>query len=303
MRLGVLDIGSNTIHLQIMDAHFGMAPVPSKRHKIELRLTEYLDAQGCISEAGISTLIHSINQIFHMVPAKEFDECLAFATSAIREAKNSEEIIHRVKSFCDIEIDVLTGEEEARFTFLAARRWLGWSAGILTIIDIGGGSVEFAYGADELPEFATSLPIGPGRLTRTILEGDPFTSKSLKKLEGVISEALHKIPQQLGEYSNSHAYGTSKTFRTLKRIQNSFLPNLGDDLTLEGLKLMIPKLVEMSAGERAELPGVSTARAGQIVAGAMVAQSCMQILEIPLIKTCPWALREGVILQRIDWLR
>jgi exopolyphosphatase/guanosine-5'-triphosphate,3'-diphosphate pyrophosphatase len=233
----------------------------------------------------------------------QIDETLAFATSAIREASNSDAVLSSVRDETGIDLQVLTGEEEACFTFLAVRRWVGWSAGDVICLDIGGGSLEIAAGVGEVPSYTNSVMLGASRMTRQLLSGDPFTEKSLAKLESHIKETLKPLIADVGDNSKRTAIGTSKTFRTLRRIQEQFLPDLGKDLTLEGLTIITKKLQKMSVADRANLPGVSQGRAGQIVAGAMVAQKAMESLGIKKLTQCPWALREGIVLQRLDWLK
>ena len=140
MRLGVLDVGSNTIHLQVMDAHPGARPAPTTNFKVELRLTQYLDKSGAISVDGVTLLHEAITNSINHAHENNVDEILAFATSAVRDAKNSSQIINEINLRHDIDLQILTGEEEARMTFLAVRRWFGWSAGKLLMLDIGGGS-------------------------------------------------------------------------------------------------------------------------------------------------------------------
>lgn len=185
MRLGVLDVGSNTIHLQVIDGHLGAPPVANSSHKSVIRLTEYLDESGAITQLGIDRITESIHLNMKSAEHLNIDELLAFATSAIREATNSDEVIAHVNKVCGIDLQVLSGEEEARFTFLAVRRWLGWSAGDLLVLDIGGGSLEIARGAEENPTFKTSMQLGAGRLTRAFLKGDPFTSSHSKGLKNI----------------------------------------------------------------------------------------------------------------------
>ena len=174
MRLGVLDVGSNTVHLQIMDAHHGAAPVAQSSFKHEIRLTQYLDSSGAITEEGVNKLVESISDVYKQADEFELDESLAFATSAIREASNSEQILEILRDKTGTSLEVLSGEDEARFTFLAVRRWLGWSAGDILMLDIGGGSLEIAHGEQEEPSYAYSVQLGAGRLTRQFLSGDPF---------------------------------------------------------------------------------------------------------------------------------
>ena len=304
MRLGVLDVGSNTIHLQVMDAHIGARPAPTTNFKVELRLTQYLDKSGSISVEGIDLLHEAIAGAVAHAQENNTDEILAFATSAIREAKNGTQIIRDINTRHQIELQILTGDEEARMTFLAVRRWLGWSAGKLLMLDIGGGSLEIASGVDESPESTLSLPLGSARLTRDFLSGDPFSSKDLKLLENFVESSLEdKLPAILRAHDANHFVATSKTFRTLARLSRHWFNENPKYLEITNLRVMSSKLAEMSNKSRADLPGVSASRAQQIVAGAVVARSVMEALNIDRVEICPWALREGIVLRRLDWLQ
>jgi len=303
VRLGVLDVGSNTIHLQVMDAHPGARPTPATNYKVELRLTEYLDSSGAISAEGILLLHKAIGESVAHARENETDEILAFATSAVRDAKNGTAIIAEINEKHGIELEILEGDEEATMTFLAVRRWLGWSAGKLLVLDIGGGSLEVAAGVDENPEATLSLPLGAARLTREFLSGDPYSSKSLKSLEKHVEESLsNSLPKILKSHDANHFVATSKTFRTLARITANWYGDNPKFLEKDSLEKAIPRLAEMTDKGRAELPGVSISRARQIVAGAVVAFSVMDYLDVSEVEICPWALREGIVLRRLDWL-
>lgn len=303
MRLGVLDVGSNTIHLQVMDAHLGARPTPATNYKVELRLTEYLDSAGAISPEGISLLHKAIGESVAHAHENATDEILAFATSAIRDATNGTKIIAEISEQHGIELEILDGDSEATMTFLAVRRWLGWSAGKLLVLDIGGGSLEIASGVDENPEATLSLPLGAARLTREFLSGDPYSSKSIKAVQKYVEEMLIKsLPRALKSHDANHFVATSKTFRTLARITANWYGDNPKYLEKESLEKAIPRLAEMTDKTRAELPGVSASRARQIVAGAVVAYSVMDNLDVTEIEICPWALREGIVLRRLDWL-
>ena len=231
------------------------------------------------------------------------DEILAFATSAVRDAKNGPEIIQEINQRHQIDLQILTGDEEARMTFLAVRRWLGWSAGKLLVLDIGGGSLEIASGIDENPEATISFPLGAARLTRDFLTGDPYSSKGVKFLEEFVQTKLEdELPSILRVHDANHFIATSKTFRTLARLSGHMFNENPKFLESANLKAMISKLADMTNKTRAELPGVSASRAQQIVAGAIVARSVMAILDIEKVEICPWALREGIVLRRLDWL-
>lgn len=287
-----------------MQAHPGARPTPTTNLKTELRLTDYLDDLGNISPLGIEELHKAISEA--LVHAKEFktEEIVAFATSAIREATNGAEVIKEISERHNIELQILNGNEEAAMTFLAARRWLGWSSGRLLILDIGGGSLEMAVGDDEYPDESISLPLGAARLTRTFLQSDPYTSKEVKKLEEYVKESLRaSLPPALEEHRADHFVATSKTFRTLARLNEFWFKDNPKKLNISSLEKAIPKLLAMNNKERSDLPGVSSNRALQIVAGAIVAYSALSKLELDEVEICPWALREGIVLKWLDWMK
>lgn len=286
-----------------MDAHVGARPTPTTNFKIELRLTEYIESSGRVSDEGIALLLEAIRK--SLAHAKEFEtqEILAFATSALRESKNGPEIVSRINELFDIDLQILPGPDEARLTFLAVRRWLGWSAGKLLVLDIGGGSLEIGLGEDESPDKALSLPLGAARLTRDFLIGDPYSPRSIKSLESHATQLLaNALPDSIKSHGANRSVATSKTFRTLARLANTWYGDSAKTLESNALIGMIPRLSEMSNAQRSALPGVSESRAPQILAGAIVAQKTMEILDLNELEICPWALREGIILKWLDWM-
>ena len=303
MRLGVLDVGSNTVHLQVVDTSPGARPNPTFNYKEELKLTQYITEENLISDEGIEKLRSSIKRAIEQSASVQTQELLPFATSALREASNGEKIISSINKDFHIDLQVLTGEEEAKLTFLAARRWFGWSSGRLLVIDIGGGSLEMAAGVDESPEIATSLPLGAARLTKDFLKGDPYTDKSLRTLRDHIENKLEQIlPSLVKHQETDRAIATSKTLRTLARLSGDWFDGSGKNITVEAIRKISAKLSEMDENTRAKLPGVSENRASQIVAGSLVAESVMRNLDIKELEICPWALREGIVLHRLDWI-
>ena len=305
MRMGVLDVGSNTVHLLIVDAHAGAAPVPAMSQKYELRLAEQLKDDGALTKSSVKSLIEVLIECNTFIKEHECDELLAFATSAIRESSNSDAILAKIKQQTGIELQVLDGEHEAALTFLAVRRWFGWSSGRLLVADIGGGSFEVALGEDEHPELALSTPLGAARLTREFFTTEIPSSEEIKSLRKYVKKTLDGNFSALKEVNFDHSVATSKTFRQLARIGGAASSSEGQrvqrELTLETLDLWVPRLSEMSFAQRTQLPGVSSGRAEQLIAGAIVAQEAMIFLGLTNLEICPWALREGIILRRLDW--
>ena len=305
MRLGVLDVGSNTVHLLVVDAHHGAAPIPAHSHKTEMRLAEHIVDGERISRSGVDTLVSFVLSAQEVAEDLGVTEMLAFATSAIREAMNGDDVLREVRDRTGIDLVVLSGDDEARLTFLAVRRWYGWSSGRLLVLDIGGGSLEIAVGADEVPDVAVSVPLGAGRLSRAFLTRDPARPEDLKAMRKHARATIADVAGRITRAGEPrHVVATSKTFRSLARIAGAAPSNDGPfvrrTLERDDLRLWVPKLAAMTAKEREALPGVSAGRAPQLLAGAVVAEAAMDLLGVERLQIAPWALREGVILERLD---
>ncbi len=305
MRLGVLDIGSNTVHLLLVDAHPGARPVPFATHKRPLQLVSHLDSQGAITPAGQDELVHFVLEAKKFAEERHAEDLLAFCTSAIRESTNGEQVLARVREEAGVELQELSGDQEAAVTFQAVRRWYGWGAGTLLSLDIGGGSFELALGSDELPERALSIPLGAGRLTRDWLPEDPPSAKSVKDVRQYIRATLKEAVRGFRPLGAPDLVaGSSKTFRSLARLAGASPSAAGPfvqrELRLDDLSLWTRRLSAMSAADRAHLDGVSEIRARQVLAGALVAEAAMEAFGVESMKICPWALREGLLLRRFD---
>jgi exopolyphosphatase/guanosine-5'-triphosphate,3'-diphosphate pyrophosphatase len=305
MRLGVLDVGSNTVHLLVVDAHPGARPLPAYSHKAELQLASLLDDSGAIAREGVEHLVAQVRDALRVAEDKGVEDVLPFATSAVREAVNAGEVLATVREQTGVDLSVLSGADEARLTFLAVRRWFGWSAGRLLALDIGGGSLEISIGLDELPEVAVSAPLGAGRLTHQWFDADPPGAERVRELRRFVRvEIARLIGDVIRPGRPDRVVATSKTFRQLGRIAgaapSSEGPLVPRSLRREDLAAWVPKLAEMPAEQRARLPGVSQGRARQLLAGAVVADACLDLLEVDAVELCPWALREGIILRRLD---
>jgi exopolyphosphatase/guanosine-5'-triphosphate,3'-diphosphate pyrophosphatase len=311
MRLGVLDVGSNTVHLLVVDAHHGAHPWPAHSEKATLRLAERLGADGALTTAGADALVAAVGDARAAAERLRADDLLAFATSAVRDATNSTDVLARVRAETGVDLRVLSGEEEARATFLAVRRWFGWSAGRLLVLDIGGGSLEMAAGIDEEPDTALSLPLGAGRLSRERLrsradDAAPAPAAAVDELREYVESAIESAVGALAPDGWDRPVATSKTFRSLARLAgaapSSAGPRAPRRLTLTGLRQVLGFVRHIPPPALATMEGVSARRAHQLLAGAVVAEAAMRRLSVDALDLCPWALREGVILRRLDQL-
>ena len=254
-------------------------------------------------------LVEFLRECLEIAEDQGVEELLAFATSAMRESPNGDAIIERVREQTGVALEVLSGVDESRMTFLAARRWFGWSSGRLLVIDIGGGSLELASGIDEDPDVAISLPLGAGRLTRERLPGDPPTAEQPRELvRSYVRATVARQVRPLLEVRQPRTASSARPRRCvrwrgspvpLRATSGPFVPR---ELRARPRTTIVDKLKGLDAAARVSLPGVSEARAHQMLAGALVAEAAIDLLNVDRLDICPWALREGLILRRLDLL-
>jgi exopolyphosphatase/guanosine-5'-triphosphate,3'-diphosphate pyrophosphatase len=306
VRLGILDIGSNTVHLLAADARPGGRPLATTSDRTVVRLMRFLTPDGAIDDDGVRALEDAVLRARRIAEQERVETLLATATSAVREARNGQEVIQRIEAVLGQRLQVLTGEREAELTFLAVRRWFGWDAGRILLLDIGGGSFEFAAGAEESPEVAASVPLGAGRMTVQFLPDDPPGEDAVAHLRTHAEAVLAPVVESLTTLPRpDHVIGSSKAIRSLANLAGREVTGLGFDRTVlprDALGSWIPRLARLPASARQELPGITADRTFQIVAAAVSLHTAMTLLDVDELEVSPWALREGVLLRYIEQL-
>ena len=304
MRMGVLDVGSNTVRLVIAETD-GAVPLPVHTAKRRLRLSDHVERGGQLPEDQVNRLVEAVAEARVEGRRWGVTQPFAFATAIVRDAPNRPEILDRVTAEAGVPLHVLPGEVEAELTFLAARRWMGWRAGPLAMLDIGGGTLEVAFGRSKLPDFAISLPLGASRLTREFFRGqDPPSLRRAKLLRRHVRHQLRDVAARIRWEAPRTTVATSRTLQQLGRLcgaapgrSGPFTPR---GITRTDLRVAVERLSVLPAADRGLLPGISPARAGQSLAGAIVAHTTMKLMGIEEMTLCPWALREGVLLRCIE---
>ncbi|MFF4345754.1 Ppx/GppA family phosphatase [Streptomyces sp. NPDC001530] len=304
MRVSVVDVGSNTVRLVVADAEGGL-PLPVHTAKWRLRLSERVAHGGPIPEEAVGRLVEAVRAAGSTAQRWGAAGPLAFATTVVRNAPNRQEVLRAVRAETGVRLCTLPGEVEAELTFLGARRWMGWRSGPLALLDIGGGSLEVAFGRGRLPDFVASLPLGAGRLTREVFEGqDPPSADSVRALRRNVRHQLRDVAARIRWEGPRTAVATSRTFQQLARLcgappgrQGPFMER---ELRRADLRDSLDLLSRLTAAERALLPGISAPRAAQSLAGAVVGHTAMKLTGLKKVSICPWAIREGVLLRHME---
>jgi len=284
MAVGVLDVGCFSAHLVIVERDLTR---PLVSHKVRLRLDRELDSTGAISAAGVESLCTAVRAARKKAGDVPF---LPFATSSVRDSANAQEVMRKVARRTGVDLKVLSGKEEARYSYAAARHWFGWSAGPMVVLDVGGGTVELAAGFGAEPEFALSLPLGARTLTRTGLA-----------VEEMRAEVRDRLSEAFPRDESARAVGCSKVFEQLARLAGARNGTYAQrQLRLKDLEKWIPRLAKLSVRERAALPGISRHRAQQSLAGAVVAEGLMKVSGHDVVDISPWSTKEGLLLDLVE---
>ncbi|WP_369174672.1 Ppx/GppA family phosphatase [Streptomyces sp. R28] len=304
MRISVVDVGSNTVRLVVADAQGGV-PLPVHTEKWRLRLSEQVRPGDSIPEEAVERLVGAVSAASRTATSWGATAPLAFATAVVRSAPNRQEVVRTVRARTGMSLCTMPGEVEAELTFLGARRWMGWRSGPLALLDIGGGSLEVAFGRGRLPDFVASLPLGAARLTHEFFaDEDPPAPRQVRALRRKVRHQLRDVAARIRWEGPHTAAATSRTFQQLGRLCGAAPgrhgPFMERQLARANLREAIGSLAALPAAERALLPGISAPRAGQSLAGAVVAHTAMKLTGLSTVTICPWAIREGIMLRHIE---
>ncbi|MEU6683405.1 Ppx/GppA family phosphatase [Streptomyces sp. NPDC046832] len=304
MRISVVDVGSNTVRLVVADAADGV-PLPVHTAKWRLRLSEQVTPGGPIPEQAVAQLVDAVAEASRTATRWGAPDPPAFATAVVRNAPNRHEVLRTVRARTGVDLCTLPGEVEAELTFLGARRWMGWRSGPLALLDIGGGTLEVAFGRGRLPDFVASLPLGARRLTHEFFDDeDPPSPERVRALRRKVRHQLRDVAARIRWEGPRTAVATSRTFQQLGRLCGAAPgrhgPFVDRQMRRSDLRTAITQLAALPAAERAHLPGISAPRAAQSLAGAVVGHTALKLTGIKAVTVCPWAIREGVLLRHIE---
>ena len=306
MRLGVLDVGSNTVHFLVVDAYQGARPTPVFSHKAELHLNEHLVAGNRLSAGGERQLRAFVVDALQIAEDKGVEELLAFATSAIRNAANGDEVIGRIRDETQAHIQVLPGSDDPADVPgrpALVRLVVGEGADARHRRGLAGDRLGCGRGARRGDLTAARR----GQAHPRLVHRRPAAPAEVRQLrKHVRTEIARRAGEVMRDGQPDRAVATSKTFRQLARIAGAAPSSEGfyarRVVSHNDVTELAERLAAMTAQERAGLPGVSHGRAPQLAAGAIVADAAMDLFSLTELEICPWALREGVILRRLDAL-
>lgn len=294
--VSALDLGTNSVKCLVAQVDSaGRLEVITELRRIT-RLGENLGATGRLLPAAIARTCDAVCEMVQSARASGAEHIRIAATAAMRDAENAHELIDCVQGAVGVTIDVISGEEEARLSFLGVRSIPGFECGPLCLVDIGGGSCEWAMGDDSGITFRRSLPLGAVRVTEARLTGDPPCVESIEQARNDIREMLMEIPDPAGRVA-----GVGGTFSTMAAVAQC---RVGVPVRIEGFRLtadeadtQIALYAARTVSERREIAGLEPGRADIILAGALIARLCMARAGVDSLVVTGRGLRYGLALK------
>jgi exopolyphosphatase/guanosine-5'-triphosphate,3'-diphosphate pyrophosphatase len=307
--LAAIDLGTNSLHMVVVKID---PSLPSfsiiAREKETVRLGDCED-KGNLKSEVMERAIACLKRFQDIAATFNAEQIVAVATSAVREAPNGWEFIKRVSNEINLDISLISGQEEARRIYLGVLSAMEFDHQPHIIIDIGGGSTELILGDGGEPLFLSSTKVGAVRLTKEYVKTDPISRTEFLYLQayirGMLERAVDELSSQIEPGQTVKLVGTSGTIETLAVIHARHKlgtePSVlsGYQFNLEDLKDIVDDLRKSSYSERLEMSGMSDRRAEIILAGALILQEAMVMLGVQSITICERSLREGVI---VDWM-
>lgn len=299
--LAVIDIGSNSGRIIVVrltaDGHLEVL----SDARVALRLMRDIDVTGRLGPEALERTVAAVHDFIAVAAGSGARRTIALATAAVREARNAPDFVRELEARTGLDIQVITGDEEARLAFSGAVNGLPIENGVL--VDIGGGSLELAHFRNRRVERSWTLPLGALRLTDHFLQSDPPRQSEIAALQEHVAEMLADAGV-VGLADDERLVGTGGTIRNLAKMHRASvvypIPRLhGYTIGRKPLRELVSRIVGRRYSRRTTLPGLSTDRADSIAGGALVVQAAMEALGAPDITVSGQGLREGVVYEEL----
>jgi len=305
LRIGAVDMGSNSFHLLVVDAHPDGSFDTLLREKEMLRLGDVVTRTGTIPPETAERVLETLRRFAAMAGSIGAQEVVACATSAMRDAENSSALVDQIREETGIEVEVISGRREAALIFSAIRASLALEPGPAVCFDLGGGSLEVMVGDNAGLLWSTSVHLGAARLAAQFIENDPPTPGELRRLKARVVEVLEPVAADVASFEPKLMVGTSGTFLDLARMatveRTGVVPGKLNQLvaTRADLHAVHERLVSLPAAGRAKLAGLDARRVDQIPVGSTILVTVMKLFGFDSMMVGEWALREGIVLDAI----
>ena len=303
-RFAAIDVGTNSIRLVVAEAlregHYRVLT----EEKEAARLGKDLSSTGRLNPAAVERSLEALRRMKQIAVGYQVRELRVIGTCAIREAKDGADFCRRAKQEIDLDIEVISAEQEALLAFHSVARNFHLDGKDVAVADIGGGSTEIILASAEMIEDICTTPLGAVRMTDVYAGGEEFSPQSYDRMVAGIDRELRKHTK--GVIMTPHVLiGSGGTFTTLAEMVMAGkgqmgLPLRGYEITHAEIGHLLDRLRKMPAKARRNLPGLSPDRVDIIVAGVTIIDRIMRRLKVNRLQIHDRGVRDGLLLSMID---
>lgn len=310
MRVSVIDLGTNTFNLLVVETD-----QQSNEYKVlyNNKLPVKLGKSGIdkkeIKPDAISRGLTAIEKHLQTITEFQSDKVYAFATSAIRSARNGEQFISLVKQKFGIDVEVITGDREAELVYYGVKQAVSLDQSYVLIMDIGGGSIEFVVANRDNIFWKKSYALGVARLIEKFKPSDPITIEEIEFISNYLEEKLADLFEEVRKYPVEMLVGASGSFDTIasmikategeELIDNSLLPEMLN-IDLGDFENLYQRIINSTTKERKQMKGLETMRIEMIVVATLLIKFILQKCRLKVLVQSNFSLKEGVIYQLLN---
>jgi exopolyphosphatase/guanosine-5'-triphosphate,3'-diphosphate pyrophosphatase len=299
-RLAVIDLGTNTFHLLIVEKS-GNRFSTIHQERIAAKLGAGGINENILTEEAILRALNALREFKKKIDSFNVMKTFCFGTSAIRNANNKNELCQRILSETGIEVNVISGDEEAELIYKGVASAIPLENQPNLIVDIGGGSVEFIIANDKKIFWKQSFEIGGQRLIEKFTPHDPIKEDEIELLNSYVIEQLNSLFEALKKYNPSTLVGSSGSFDTLSEIYShqkgiEYVPeNPETPFTIEAFYSIHELLISKNRSQRMQIPGMVELRVDMIVVGSCLIKGLLDSHSFQTIRVSTYSLKEGVL--------
>ena len=307
-KIAIIDMGTNTFHLLIAEADERGYHIIS-RDRLAVKIGMGGINQGIITEEGMHRALLAMQSFKNTMEQSGITKVFAFGTSALRNARNGDEVVRKIKELTDIDVNIISGDKEAEYIYMGVKAALHMEHEKSLIIDIGGGSVEFIIGDHDQIFWKRSLEIGAQRLLEKFHKSDPIRSDEIEALNVYFEEVLVPVFDALKIYQPGVLIGSSGTFDTLSDIFcithdiHKSPEEIETPLSIPGFYEIYRELIQKNRAERMNMPGMIEMRVDMIVVASCLIRYLLEHHAFKRIRVSTYSLKEGVFASMISEMK
>lgn len=309
MRIAVIDLGTNTFNLLIVKTNEDQTYEIIYNNKLPVKLGKSGIDKKEIRPDAITRGLNALERHLQTIREYKAEKIFAFATSAVRSARNGEQFVKMIRQRFNLEVEIINGDREAELIYFGVKQAVKMNGDKILILDIGGGSNEFIIADQESIYWKKSYPLGVARLLAKFKPSDPISIEEIEFISNYLEERLSDLFEEFKKHKITTLVGASGSFETIAAMIRADDPNFESetgtipesvDIDLTDFENLYQKLINSTLKERKQMKGLESMRLEMIVVATLIVKFILQKLKLQRLVQSNFALKEGVIYELLN---